>query len=401
VIPITPRKRKKKALMLACYFSDTAVTLKDHLDSFSVYSDFDMTLRKLNRYLPKAYILNSYDVLIIHFSLVISDQSHFSNQQLLAIRKFRGVKVMYIQDDYRWIYKTLTYARYLDIDAIFCLTPTRHIQQVYLPELLPKHTQIETVLAGYLRNEVLGDVVPYHERKWDVTYRARKVPLWIGKHTLQKWQIASSFLKDVKKYALNCDISYAEEDRLYGKEWVDFLRHSKAVLGTESGSSVVDFTGEIQKRVEIHLDSEPDTPFEELSKLYFGHIDGKITMNIVSPRVFEAISLKVLLILYPGEYSGVLIPGRHYLILNRDHSNMQEIVAVLRDQNKFEEIVNRAYQEIALNPKYMYKHMVNRFDAVSKECMEKKKKLSFIRDRATSLVVYFCAGIIITTLSHI
>ena len=68
------------------------------------------------------------------------------------------------------------------------------------------------------------------------------------------------------------------------------------------------------------------------------------------------------MILYEGWYSGVLIPWRHYVPLKKDHSNMDEVVAVLSDERHAQEIIQNAYREIALNPGNSYAAMVARFD---------------------------------------
>ena len=146
---------------------------------------------------------------------------------------------------------------------------------------------------------------------------------WVRK----KWLIGQRFLDDAERHGLRCDISWREEDRLYGDAWVRFLVSCRAVLGAESGASVCDFTGDIQRRVEAHVRQSPDTSFAELRRLYFATEDGRIRMNPISPRCFEAAAARTLMVLYPGEYGGILRPGEHYVALNKDHSNIDEVVA--------------------------------------------------------------------------
>ena len=69
------------------------------------------------------------------------------------------------------------------------------------------------------------------------------------------------------------------------------------------------------------------------------------------------------MILYEGNYSGILEPWRHYVPLKKDHSNMAEVVAVLRDPSRLAEIVQCAYDEIALNPRYSFAAAVAAADA--------------------------------------
>ena len=70
------------------------------------------------------------------------------------------------------------------------------------------------------------------------------------------------------------------------------------------------------------------------------------------------------MILYEGNYSGVLEPWRHYIPLKKDHSNFPEVVAVLRDPVKIDEIVTRAYDEIANNARWSFQEATRNVDDV-------------------------------------
>ncbi|WP_204348808.1 hypothetical protein, partial [Klebsiella pneumoniae] len=48
--------------------------------------------------------------------------------------------------------------------------------------------------------------------------------------------------------------------------------------------------------------------YEELRKRFFADFENAIDLNQLSPRVFEAAALQTLLIMYEGQYSGVLKP---------------------------------------------------------------------------------------------
>jgi hypothetical protein len=71
-------------------------------------------------------------------------------------------------------------------------------------------------------------------------------------------------------------------------------------------------------------------------------------MAQISPRCFEAAAMKTLMVLYPGEYSGRLMPFRHYIPLQKDHSNMQEVVEILHNPARAQSIIEAAYRECAL-----------------------------------------------------
>ena len=352
-------------ILLLCQFDAwTASTIVEHIQAFPSYSQHRYYVLSNLGDLPTWLDLSRFDGIIIHYSLVACDDAFLGSDAKRRIREFNGFKAAFIQDDYRWINDTVNALAYLRVTAVFPLAGPDIIDLVYSPEKLPG-VHRETVLTGYVPEALARrDVKPFAERPIDVGYRARKVPMWIGSHTLQKWQIADRFSADAPRFGLNVDISYREEDRIYGEAWVQFIANCKAMLGTESGASVCDFTGDIRRNVEAHVKQHPDASFEELRDLYFRDVDGKIMMNVISPRTFEAACLRTLMILYDGYYSGILKPWRHYVPLRRDHSNMDEVVAILRDPVRAQQVIDTAFQEIALNPAYTFRAMVQRIDEV-------------------------------------
>lgn len=355
-------------ILLLCHFEPgSATTILEHIHAFPRYSQHRYYILSNLGNLPAWLDLSRFDGVIVHYSLIACYDNYLSPDARRRIREFDGFKAVFVQDDYRWINDTINALAYMRISALFPLAGSDIIDEVYPPERLPG-VHRETVLTGYVPEALAKrPVAPFVERPIDVGYRARKVPMWIGSHTLQKWQIADRFLADAPRYGLKVDISYREEDRIYGERWIEFVANCKAMLGTESGASVCDFTGEIQRNVEAHLDRNPHATFEELRDLYFKDVDGKIMMNVISPRTFEAACLRTLMILYEGYYSGILEPWRHYVPLRADHSNMAEVVAILREPSRAQEIIDRAYQEIALNPAYTFRAMVERIDQVIAE----------------------------------
>ena len=97
-------------------------------------------------------------------------------------------------------------------------------------------------------------------------------------------------------------------------------------------------------------------------------IDGRHgAIRVISPRVFEAAALKTLMILYPGSYSGVLEPWRHYVPLDRDHGNMDEVVGVLGNHAKVIKIIEQCYHDVARSGRWGYNAFAMHFDRVTDE----------------------------------
>lgn len=375
-----PNNPDINVLLICDYNFNSANTILDHIFGLQKYSRHNIMALSCLGNIPDEVDLESFDVVIIHYSLIVANRAYINQALRRRIRQFKGLKIVFIQDEYRWIDKTIEAFQYMRISAIFSLLPQDIIRQVYLPEKLPG-VRLITLLAGYVPENLIElDVPHFGERRIDVAYRGRLLPAWLGSFAQEKWIIGERFEKDAIQYNLITDISSRECDRVYGEAWIHFLCQTKAVLGTESGASVCDFSGEIQRRVEAHIAQDPSVSFELLKERYFKEYDGRIEIRVISPRCFEAAALRTLMVLYEGRYSGILKPWRHYVPLARDHSNMTEIIQLLRDTGRARSIIDAAYFEIACNPAFSFKSMVKQVDDVIDELFDPRIHAAFDPD---------------------
>ena len=104
-------------------------------------------------------------------------------------------------------------------------------------------------------------------------------------------------------------------------------------------------------------------------------------MNVISPRIFEAIALRTALVLFPGEYSGVIEAERHYIPLEKDFSNFDRVVATIRDDDRLMELTERAYLEIGSAEPVSYGRMISELDAVIDELGDKRSHGRLVRYR--------------------
>ena len=351
-------------LLLCDYREDIAATVREHIDALTRGSRHRIRKLSILGNLPPRLDLNHFDAVVIHYSLVACHSSYVSPRTREALRLFRGLKAIFIQDEYRHVDASIAAMREIGIDVLFTCVPEAEIEKVYSSQLLPGVIKVN-VLTGYVPERLLGKaMLPYAERPIDVGYRARKVPAWLGELGYEKYEIGRNFRDDAAGDNLTLDISFREEDRLYGDDWIDFVGRCKAMLGVESGASVFDFTGEIQRNVDDHTRRNPGVSFQKLKKLYFADADGKIALNQISPRCFEAAALRTLLVMYEGEYSGRMKPWRHYVPFKKDHSNHADVIAVLKDESRANEIIEAAYREVACNPANTFQAFVDQFDKV-------------------------------------
>lgn len=357
---------KKLKVALLVYTEVIAETVYDHINSFLRFSRHDVVMHDVSnmRKLDLSSIMQS-DVIVIHYTVSLLSDYRFPLKLRLLVKNFKNIKVIYIQDEYRLVNKVHSALNFLEVDILFTCVPEYEIEKVYPTDKLPFLKRKINVLTGYvpenLKN-IFKKRPSYTARKLDVIYRARKISAQYGALGQEKWAIVDKFLPDAKNFGLKCDLSYQENQRIYGKKWIEFLMSSKAALGVESGASVFDFTGEIKKNVELFESLNPKADFNTIEKIFFPGLDGKIYVNQISPRCFECAAVGTMMILYEGNYSGILKPWRHYVPLKKDHSNIAEVIAALSNAETWNEITTQAYNEVALNDKYSYKEMISLFD---------------------------------------
>lgn len=344
-----------------------AATVTDHLNAFQRFSQHRVRELSFLRELPAALDLDQFDALVIHYSIAIGylREHYISPASMQRVRDFRGLKIVFIQDEYRLVDSVHEALRFMGIHVLFTCMPEGEIEKVYPAERLQGVTKLNN-LTGYVPEPLVRSAVPrIAERPIDVGYRTRKPPYWLGELGYEKWTISDRFAAHAAGSGLKLDLSYQESDRLYGRAWTRFVAQCKAMLGVESGASVFDFDGTLQRTVEDYVAAHPRATFEEVQRLLLAPYEGRIRQNQISPRCFEAAALRTVMVLYEGEYSGVLQPGRHFFPLRKDFSNFDEVLAFLRDPVRMQEMADCAYEEVALNPKYSYRRFIEQFDAVA------------------------------------
>ena len=332
-----------------------ATTILDHLNAIHRMPGFRVWEVSMVGDFPSTIDLSKFDAIGIHYTLHLSDERNhfFSEVSIDSVSKFQGTKCTWMHDEYRNVDATLERLRRLKVDTVFSVVPDSIVKDIYAEEKLPA-TSVETVLTGYVDNGLKDqNWPPYSERKIDVGYRARPTPFWLGSLAQEKTTIGKRFAEESQGSGLALDISTDEEDRLYGRRWIKFLRNTKAMLCVESGASIFDFDGSIEQQVDRFVRRNPDASFEDVDHIV-GEADRKFVANCLSPKIFEAAACGTLIVAYPGEYSKVLTPWVHYVPLEKDFSNLSEVISYVKDSELATPIIQRAYDDLVASGDYCY-----------------------------------------------
>ena len=352
-------------ILILADVSYPAKVVKEHVDALSDHSRHRVTVlspratrRKWGKFrkIPKIRLQSDkgghYDVVVIHYSLCILFESYLPSYLREALKQFKGLKIQIIQDEYRWINRMMEEMTHLGIDGLFSSLTIENLEKVYRSPDMENVVKV-SALPGYVSKDwIQQDSPKIRERRRHLVYRGRELPFWLGHAAREKTTLTNEVSKRLAGRELETDLSSKEEDRIYGDDWIDFMKSGKAVLGLEGGASIFDFDDSIESAVRAYQEENPDAGYEEVHRRFLAPHEGNVVHRTITPRSFEAIAVRTAQVMFPGEYRGVLEPWRHYLPLERDFSNFDEICGFLRDDDFLQELVDRAYQEIIASGKY-------------------------------------------------
>lgn len=363
-------------------------TVKEHLKAFQRYSFHDITfIPAANKWgvSSKINLLGSvdislFDVAIIHYSIRISKSHHLNENLAEALQEFSGLKILFIQDEYESVECARSWMGRLKFDLVYTCIPLEQRELVY-PNYRFPYTEFLPTLTGYVPeiNNINFFSLPLDSRKIVIAYRGRELPPIYGQLGREKFLIGMEVKRLSERAGICIDISCDESARLYGNDWYKFLGSARATLGTESGSNIFDFDGSIARKIDSAIAQNGALQFDEIWSLYLKEHDGKVRMNQISPKIFEAIKLRTALVLFEGEYSGIVMPYIHFIPLKKDFSNFDQVVELLQDEEFLTKITNKAYEDIILSGKYSYQQFIAGVDQKMQErCLRRsKRKLIF------------------------
>jgi hypothetical protein len=346
-----------------------AATVTEYLDALVKHSKHHVLEVSMLHHFPTRIDLDRFDVIVTHYSLSLGPLLyHYLGADLVErLKRFKGLKVAFLQDEYRGIQTYWKNINELGLDILFSCVPDQEIAKVYPKEMVPR-LRVVNVLTGYVPEQLLSQpVMPVAGRPIDVGYRTRRMPFWLGRLGHEKWLISQEFQRRAADSGLRLDLSTREGERLYGDAWTNFVASCRAVVGVESGASIIDFDGQLEHRVDEYVAKHPDASFEEVSDLFLKPFEGSLKLHQISPRCFEAAALRTPMILFEGHYSGILIPDRHFIVLKKDFSNFEDVIAKLKDHEFLQDLADRTFDEVALDPRWSYRAFIEKVDDAMEE----------------------------------
>lgn len=310
--------------------------------------------------MPKRLRGNSFDAVLLHTTLLCMrwTGAYFPKwkKKFDWIGEMECPKIAIPQDEYD--HNLVLNEWLLDWGVSGVLSTFDEGPRKLLHPLLYDKARFYFCLTGYIDTRAArqfdAHVIPLAERKNDVVYRARHLPYWFGKLGRQKPELADATKARASALGLAEDVSTRAEDAIVGDRWLHFLGSSRMVVGSESGSSVIDWRGELKEQIQAILKENPGLSYARVSARLPRGWD-QYHLAAISPRHFEAVITRTCQILIEGDYNGVLQADRHYIPIKEDFSNLDEALLKVRDRKYLEAMVERSYEEIYRSGQHDYR----------------------------------------------
>ena len=358
-------------LLLYHQNNNPLLTIEDSVKSIAKYSRFNIDIFNIKNLhtknlLPKNISIQNYKFVLIHCTLTYN-QALFDNLLSEIIFNDKTPILLYKQDDHHQthIFKKIICGR---VSVVFTCLPECQWPVVY-SEPIASGIQFINTLTGYIGPELRSfESLDFHKRTIDIGYRGSIQPLSAGSLAFEKRYIAEKIKEFTVHSNIKTDISCRWEDRIYGKNWLQWLSNCKCTLGTESGGSIFDIDGSLDATIsELVNVLGPDDDSLDYALKFLSHLkqfESRVYYNQVAPRHFEAAATRTLQILFEGEYSGIFKPWEHYLPLKKDFSNISQILDLIKQPDVVEKITEKCFNEIVLNPDFSVEKHVEKLDQV-------------------------------------
>lgn len=259
-------------------------------------------------------------------------------------------------------------------------------------------------------NPVAFQPGPLHSaREIDIGARSHRYSLHIGDNL--RVAIHNFFEQNAENLGITADIDLGGQ-RFDRAGWVDFLQKCRGTISTEAGSSFLSrddaMTREIQallrdRGTKGRLILSQDSTFRNtirwlfpawakagMRKMLDKHTIEDFALDsilseeemkaiadavfspdkraekyskAISSRHFEAIGTKTVQIMMKGRYNDILVPGEHFISLEEDFSNIDDVMARFSDLDYCNKLVDASYNHVC--DKHTYHHrMASLYDAL-------------------------------------
>jgi hypothetical protein len=332
-------------------------TTMDYLSSLKRLGGAEVSFVHVTHGAALAFDLEEFDVIFHNYCARLCFEGYVSESYRGALMNFRGLKILAVQDEYDNTNVLKEAIKDLGFHIVLTSVPQSSLEYVYSRNEFPD-VEFVTVLTGYVPDDFAAHrrpSVPLADRPYVIGYRGRDIGGRYGRLGFDKFEIGRRMKEICEDRNIAHDIAVDEASRIYGSAWFDFVGSCRAMLGSESGSNVFDFDGSLLRAYnDMAAARGGRVPYEEFLPIVADRESG-IEMGQISPRVFECALMKTAMVLFRGRYSDAIQPDIHYIPLEKDFSNIDEVFTRLENLPELSVMVDRTYEHLIASGNFSYR----------------------------------------------
>jgi hypothetical protein len=317
---------------------ETASYMGDWKDAFCASPDLDVevcNVTDLVGFARARSALRTYPLVVVLHSAA-GDRMALLLRAARWFRGRRGTLAVFIGNEYDLMAEKIRFLREVEADYICSQLPLATARWLY------EECRSSTVLPmAHALNPAAYAPTGGPARPIDIGFVGDLYERVIG--DTERTDIVRFFERRGTGLGLRCEI---RTERMRRHDWAGFLNRCTGVIGAESGTYYLDRDGRVLRKARAFLAAHPQATFDEVFEACFRGATGVVSGKAVSSRHFEPIGTRTCQILIEGEYNGILEPGRHYIPVRRDLSDIDDAIGRFRDAAQRERIVNEAYEHV-------------------------------------------------------
>ena len=394
-----------KTLLLYSYYTDLLSYFDDWMDAFHSHPAFNATCVNVfkvknsrTRNKVKSLIADA-DLVVIHHSMN-GDTLKYLRPFTQAIRNRSGMLVSFVGNELNLptigMEEKIKILKELEADIIATQLLEEAGSWLYRECFKSKVISLPHALntSQFQKDKTLND------RAIDIGTRSAKYGVWLGDN--ERNDIISYFDLGNHDLKLDLGLSPGSKKRFNRNEWASFLNNCKATLSTEAGSyflepddktvnQVFQYLKKKSSKVVLPNDTilydafkfifpqhltkvlkpllaksfvgtsniDQGIDFSEIHQKFFAETNkAPVHSKAISSRHFDAIGTHTLNVMYPGRYNDILNSKENYFELKRDHSNICELLELLNNDKRINEITSETYQMVLNN--HTHKHRLDK-----------------------------------------
>lgn len=354
----------RKLLVAYSNTSTHVQTTLDYVTALRDYSRYETSFLHVTHdaYITLDFDAAGYDVIFHNYCSRFCFDGYVSQSYCAALKRFTGLKVLAIQDEYDHTNKLKAAIIEHGFQLVLTCVPQDSLAFVYPPAEFPGVTFV-TVFTGYVPEgfaDARGAGIPLKDRPVTVGYRGRDIGGRYGRLGFDKFEVGRRMKEICDAKGVSNDIGMTEESRIYGTAWFDFVGRCRSMLGTESGSNVFDFDGSVQAKYTQMTKQLGRVPSYAEFAPFIADRDNQIQMGQISPRVFECAVMRTPMVLFRGRYSDAIEPDVHFIPLEPDFSNADGVLTRLEDIPALEAMADRTYDHLVASGNFSYRAYIAR-----------------------------------------